>query len=515
MDKANALLWMENVSKTFPGVKALDNVSLHVNAGEILGLIGQNGAGKSTLMKILSGVYSIDEGTIYLEGVPTQIHNPHHAQQLGISIIYQELNLMPNLSVMENIFIGREPGPPVYFSRRACEAAAQELLDRLKLTLKPTAIVRTLSVAEQQMVEIAKAISRKVKVIIMDEPTSSLSDTEVQTLFGVIADLRQQGIGVIFISHRLEEVLHVCHRVTVLRDGRHVGDADIRDVSKDDLIRMMVGRSLETFFHEEEATSATAADVVLEVRNLWRQGNSLDPKAEVLKGINFSLRRGEILGLAGLVGAGRTELVRTIFGADKRQAGEIFINGELANIHSPQDGISYGIGLVPEDRKGQGLVLGQTVRANMTLANLRALTQFGIVRSGQERVQVSEFIRRLTIRTPSQEQTIVNLSGGNQQKVVISKWLMVKPKILIMDEPTRGIDVSAKSEIYDLMRQLVMQGISILMISSEFPELLAMCDRIVCMTEGRVTGELSRREATLEALMHYCTMREHAIVKEI
>ena len=514
MDKANALLWMENVSKTFPGVKALDDVSLHVHAGEILGLIGQNGAGKSTLMKILSGVYTIDQGAIYLEGKPTAIHSPHHAQQLGISIIYQELNLMPNLSVMENIFVGREPGPRFFFSRSATEAAAQKILDRLKLTIKPTAIVRSLSVAEQQMVEIAKAISREVKVIIMDEPTSSLSETEVQTLFGVMRDLKQQGIGVIFISHRLEEVLHMCDRVTVLRDGRHVGDANIEDVTKDDMIRMMVGRSLETFFHEDEAVSAAAADVVLEVRNLWRRGNELDPAAEVLKDISFQLRRGEILGLAGLVGAGRTELVRTIFGADKRLSGEIFLEGKPAAIHSPQDAIDLGIGLVPEDRKGQGLILGQTVRANMTLANLDMLTQLGFVRSGQERLQVGEYIRRLTIRTPSQDQTVVNLSGGNQQKVVISKWLMVQPKILIMDEPTRGIDVGAKSEIYDLMRQLAQQGISIIMISSEFPELLAMCDRIVCITEGRVTGELSRRDASLEALMHYCTLRERAIVKD-
>lgn len=514
VDHSSALLWMQNVSKSFPGVLALDNVSLHVHAGEVLGLIGQNGAGKSTLMKILSGVYSIDTGSIMLEGKPVQIHNPHHAQQLGVSIIYQELNLMPNLSVMENIFVGREPGPPIFFSRRVVESAAQKILDRLKLTIKPTAIVRSLSVAEQQMVEIAKAISREVKVLIMDEPTSSLSETEVNTLFSIIAELKAQGMGVIFISHRLDEVLHICDRVSVLRDGRHVGDADIVDVSKDDMIRMMVGRSLETFFHEEEAAASSAPDIVLEVRNLWRRGNALDPNAEVLKDVSFSLRRGEILGLAGLVGAGRTELVRTIFGADQHSAGEIRINGAPVNIHSPLDAISHGIGLVPEDRKGQGLILAQSVSFNMTLANLQAFTQMGFVRGGDERKQVGDYIKRLTVRTPSQEQKVVNLSGGNQQKVVISKWLMVQPKILIMDEPTRGIDVGAKSEIYELMRQLAQAGISILMISSEFPELLAMSDRIVCLTEGRVTGELSRREATLESLMHYCTMREHALIKD-
>ena len=505
---------MQNVSKYFPGVQALDDVSLHVLPGEVLGLIGPNGAGKSTLMKILSGVYSIDVGSIMLEGKPVQIHNPHHAQQLGISIIYQELNLMPNLSVMENIYVGREPGPPIFFSRRAVESAAQKILDRLKLAIKPTAIVRSLSVAEQQMVEIAKAISREVKVLIMDEPTSSLSETEVQTLFGIIEELKAQGMGIIFISHRLEEVLHICDRVTVLRDGGHVGDADIHSVTKDDLIRMMVGRSLETFYHEEEAAETAAPDVILEVINLWRRGNAIDPSAEVLKGVSFNLRRGEILGLAGLVGAGRTELVRTIFGADKRTGGEIRINGAPVNIGSPLDAIEHGVGLVPEDRKGQGLILGQNVRFNMTLASLRALTQAGFVRTGDERKQVGDYIKRLTVRTPSQEQRVMNLSGGNQQKVVISKWLMVKPRILIMDEPTRGIDVGAKSEIYELMRQLAQSGISILMISSEFPELLAMCDRIVCLTEGRVTGELSRREATLESLMHYCTMREHALIKD-
>jgi ABC-type sugar transport system ATPase subunit len=520
-DKANALLWMENVSKSFPGVKALDNVSLHVHAGEILGLIGQNGAGKSTLMKILSGVYTIDEGTIHLEGKATQINNPHHAQELGISIIFQELNLMPNLSVMENIFVGRAPGPRFFFSRSATEEAAQQILDRLKLTIKPTAIVRTLSVAEQQMVEIAKAISRQVKVIIMDEPTSSLSETEVETLFAVMRDLRAQGIGVIFISHRLDEVLEVCDRVTVLRDGTLVGDVEeIRsgNVTKDQLIRLMVGRSLETFFHADETDGAAearaAGDVVLEVRNLARRGNALDPNAEVLKNISFALHRGEILGLAGLVGAGRTELVRTIFGADKRLSGEILVEGKTVDILSPEDAIALGIGLLPEDRKGQGLVLLQDVRNNMTLANLRALSSMGFVRRSDERTLVGEYIDRFSIRTPSQEQRIVNLSGGNQQKVVISKWLMVQPKILIMDEPTRGIDVGAKSEIFELMHQLAQSGISIILISSEFPELLAMADRIVCMTEGRVTGELMRSEATLESLMHYCTLRERALVKD-
>jgi len=476
-------------------------------------------------MKILSGVYTIDSGEVYFEGKPVQIHSPHHAQEMGISIIYQELNLMPNLSVMENIFIGREPGPPILYSRRATEAATQRILDRLQVNIRPNAIVRTLSVAEQQMVEIAKAISRDVKVIIMDEPTSSLSEAEVKTLFGVMRDLKAQGMGVIFISHRLEEVLEMCDRVTVLRDGRHVGDLQIRGaqgkapatpVVKEDLIRLMVGRSLETFFHADEAaTSNGKREVVLQVRNIYRRGNALDPHAEVLKNVSFELYRGEILGLAGLVGAGRTELVRTIFGADPRLSGDVLLDGRIVEIHTPQDAIALGIGLLPEDRKGQGLILPQTVRTNMTLATLRELSRMGFMRLAVERASVGDYIRRFTIRTPSQDQMVVNLSGGNQQKVVLSKWLMMKPRILIMDEPTRGIDVGAKSEIFELMRELAQSGISIIMISSEFPELLAMCDRIVCMTEGRVTGELSRREASLESLMHYCTLREHALVKNI
>lgn len=515
MDRSSALLWMENVSKSFPGVQALDGVSLHVAAGEILGLIGQNGAGKSTLMKLLSGVYPVDGGDIYIEGASVRITDPHQAQQLGIAIIYQELNLMPNLTVMENILIGREPGPPLFFSRKRMLAETQSVLDYLKLDLSPNAFVRTLSVAEQQMVEIAKTISRQVKVLIMDEPTSALSESEAETLFGVMRELKEKGIGVIFISHRLEEVLHICDRVTVLRDGRHVGDTSVGDSDKDDLIRMMVGRPLETFFHEEEKSSeAVERDVVLEVRNLSRQGNAQDAQAEVLDQISFDLVRGEILGLAGLVGSGRTELVRTVFGADKRQRGEILIDGQPVQISSPQDAIRQGIGLVPEDRKEQGLILNMTVRHNMSLVSLDDFVRLGFLRLRSESKTVMDYVRRFQIRTPDIERRVINLSGGNQQKVVISKWLMVKPKVLIMDEPTRGIDVGAKSEIYDLMRQLVAQGISIIMISSEFPELLAMCDRIVCLTEGRVTGTLKREDASLETLMQYCTRRQRAIVKE-
>ncbi len=505
------LLHVEDASKAFPGVQALQNVDLEVRRGEILGLIGQNGAGKSTLMKILSGVYKIDSGAISYLGSPIEIHNPHHAQQLGISIIYQELNLMPNLTVMENVFVGREPGPPIFFNRRQLEQDTRRLLERLQVNLEPTSVVRTLSVAEQQMVEIAKALSMDARVIIMDEPTSALSETEVETLFKVMRELRRNDVGVIFISHRLEEILAVCDRVMVLRDGQNVGEVMAAETDREELIRMMVGRSLDQFFHRElEAGTSAIGDVVLDVRNITRIGNALNPAALVLDDVSLTLRRGEILGLAGLVGAGRTELVRTIFGADKRAEGEIYIDGQLVDVRSPADAIRLGMGLVPEDRKGQGLILNLAVDVNMTLAKLPEISRFDFVQLKQESLLVDEYIRNFEIRTPSPDQRVVYLSGGNQQKVVISKWLMLNPRILIMDEPTRGIDVGAKSEIYELMHELSQQGIGIIMISSEFPELLAMCDRIVCMAEGRITASLERDEADLETLMHYCTLRESA-----
>ncbi|GIK43537.1 MAG: ribose import ATP-binding protein RbsA [Chloroflexota bacterium] len=517
MDKPAVLLRMENVSKSFPGVQALDQVSLHVAAGEILGLIGENGAGKSTLMKILSGVYQMDSGQVYLQDQPVQIQNPHHAQQLGISIIYQEFNLMPNLTVMENVYIGREPGH-LFVNRRQLQDRTQQLLDRLGVHLKPTALVRDLSVAEQQMVEIAKALSLEVRVIIMDEPTSALSETEVHILFGVVQELKRDGIGVIFISHRLEEVRTLCDRITVLRDGHNVGDMDAKTATEDQIIRLMVGRPLNQFFHTEshkiQADREAAGDIALEVRGLTRTGSKLDPNATVLNNISFQLRRGEILGLAGLVGAGRTEVVRTIFGADARDAGEIYVEGKRVDIRSPLDAIRHGIGFVPEDRKEQGLVLSLAVRENVALSKLDQLSQFGFVKLAQEREQVQEYVSRLQIRTPSLEQLVLNLSGGNQQKVVISKWLMLQPKILIMDEPTRGIDVGAKAEIYALMNQLAQSGVGIIMISSELPELLAMSDRVVCMAAGRVTGILNRAEATPERVMRYCTLKQGQTIEE-
>jgi len=512
-----ALLHMQDVCKSFPGVQALDAVTLDVGHGEILGLIGENGAGKSTLMKILSGVYPMDSGTIYMDGEQGHIHNPHQGQQLGISIIYQEFNLMPNLSVMENIFVGREFGRYGLIDRATLRRQTQALLDRLGVRLSPDAIVRDLSVAEQQMVEIAKALSLQVRVIIMDEPTSALSDTEVQHLLAIMRDLKADGIGVIFISHRLEEVLSICDRVTVLRDGKNVGSIAAGEATQDRLIRMMVGRSRNELFHSEERFSAAAGgqsaapvpeqDIVLAVRGLTRRGTAIDAAATVLDNVSFDLRRGEVLGLAGLVGAGRTETVRVIFGADRCDSGEIFIDGKPVTIASPLDAIEHGIGFVPEDRKEQGLVLGLSVRENVALPNLDSMSRFGFVRLAQEAQRVKEYVQALQIRTPSLDKSVLNLSGGNQQKVVISKWLMLQPRILIMDEPTRGIDVGAKAEIYRLMNQLVESGVSIIMISSELPEVLAMSDRVVCMARGRVTGILTHAEATPELVMRYCTLQ--------
>ena len=514
MDEHSALLWMENVSKSFPGVQALDNVNLAVGRGEILGLIGENGAGKSTLMKILSGVYAMDQGSISLEGRPVHIHSPHQGQQLGISIIYQEFNLMPNLSVMENIFVGREAGRFGMVSRSRLRQQTRALLERLGVRLDTDAIVRNLSVAEQQMVEIAKALSLQVKVLVMDEPTSALTEVEVTRLLEIMRDLKRDGIGVIFISHRLEEVLEICDRVAVLRDGQNVGSLPASAATEDELIRMMVGRPRSELFDTHErfsvpaaATGPTEPDAVLEVRGLTRRGTAQDATATVLEDVSFSLRRGEILGMAGLVGAGRTETARAIFGADKYDSGQIYVDGLPAKIASPADAIRYGIGFVPEDRKAQGLILALTVRQNMTLPNLDRLTRLGIVRLREEGERVSSYVQRLQIRTPSLDKQVLNLSGGNQQKMVISKWLMLQPRILIMDEPTRGIDVGAKAEIYRLMHELVESGVSILMISSELPEVLAMSDRVVCMARGRVTAILSHDEATPELVMRYCTLQ--------
>jgi ABC-type sugar transport system ATPase subunit len=499
------LLRMEGIGKHFPGVQALQSVSLDVFPGECLALIGENGAGKSTLMKILSGVYAPDEGQLFLNGVPVTLANPRQAQASGIAIIYQEFNLMPNLSVTENVFVGREPNSGGFVRKQVMRQQTQVLLDQLGVRLRPDAVVRNLSVADQQMVEIAKALSLNARLVIMDEPTSALSNTEVDALMEIVRGLKVRGLGVIFITHRLEEVFAICDRVTVLRDGQNAGELAIADATPERIVQMMVGRNLGDLFQKEAAAVATAERPVLEVRGLGRTGTARDASAIVLEDVSLSVRAGEIVGLAGLVGSGRTELVRAIFGADPFNRGAVFVDGQPATIRSPRDAIAHGIGLVPEDRKAQALILELAVRENISLAGLRSLARYGFIRLRAERLRAREFVNALHIRTPSLDQKVVNLSGGNQQKVVIAKWLSLQPRILIMDEPTRGIDVGAKAEVHHLMSQLAQRGVAILMISSELPEILGMSDRILVMRQGRIAGEVSRREATQESIMALAT----------
>ena len=512
-DGQQPMLRMTGVDKSFPGVRALASVGLEVFPGECLALMGENGAGKSTLMKILSGVYSPDAGQIEIDGQQVTLTSPSQAQQLGISIIYQEFNLFPNLSVEENVFIGREPSRSGVVARGDLRRRTRELLGQLGVSLDPTAMVRDLSVAQQQMVEIAKALSYNARIVIMDEPTSALSDTEVQNLFAIIRGLKRRGLAVIFISHRLEEVFAICDRITVLRDGENAGSVATEDATAQRIVQMMVGRPLSDLFTKD--ASAAAGEPVLEVSGLTRTRARGDTSSTSIADVSLSLRAGEIVGLAGLVGSGRTELARTIFGADKLDAGTISIDGRRVKIFTPVDAIRLGIGLVPEDRKQQALVLQLAVRENISLANLGRISRGGVIQRGSERTIADRFIDALQIRTPSMEQKVINLSGGNQQKVVLAKWLSLNPRILIVDEPTRGIDVGAKAEVHQLLNQLAGQGVAILMISSELPEILGMSDRVLVMREGRLTGELSRAEATQETIMSMATGLARAAMPEV
>lgn len=491
------VLKMESISKEFPGVRALDDVHLSVMPGEVLALLGENGAGKSTLMKILSGVYRRDSGHITLDGQEIEVSSPHHAQQLGITIIYQELNLMPNLSVAENIFIGREPNRFRFVNWGELHRRTRELTDRLGLQVSPTALVRNLSVAEQQMVEIARALSHQSRVIIMDEPTSALTQNEVENLFRIIRELRAQGMGIIFISHRMDEVFEISDRITVLRDGKYIGTVDTDQSTADEIIRMMVGREVAEFFGK---ANSVPGQVVLEARNINKTGSELDPNKVVLRNVTLTVRAGEIVGMAGLVGSGRTDLARCIFGVDKRDSGDILINGVPTPIRNPRDAIRAGIGMVPEDRKLQALFLAMSVADNASMATFSELAQFGWVSDGKQRGNVKNFVDKLSIRLASIRQRVLDLSGGNQQKVVIARWLTANPRILIMDEPTRGIDVGAKAEVHAIMHELARQGVAVIMISSELPEVMAMSDRILVMHEGEVVGEVVRAEATAELI---------------
>ena len=483
------ILRMAGISKSFPGVKALEDVNFDVLPGEVHALMGENGAGKSTLMKILAGAYSADAGQILVDGEPVSIDSPHKAYDCGINIIYQEFNLVPQLTIAENIFLGREPRRGPLLDSGKMRRDARSLMEGLGAKVDVRSSVGRLPVALQQMVEIAKATSRKSRIIAMDEPSATLTEHELEHLYKLIRQLKAAGVSIIYISHRMDEVFSISDRITVLRDGKTVGTKLTSEVTPDELIRMMVGRTLEDNFPK---VVAPVGPTILKVTDLTRKG--------VINNISFEVRAGEVVALAGLVGSGRTEVARCIFGADPYDSGSIELNGKPLVAHGPKSAIRAGVGLLTEDRKSQGLLLDLSVRENTSLAALGGLSHIGFVDRGAERSRVGDYVKNLGIRTPSIEQRVKNLSGGNQQKVVLSRWLLTQSKLLILDEPTRGIDVGAKVEIYQLMNSLVSQGIGILMISSELPEVLGMADRILVMREGRIVGELSRAEATQEKI---------------
>lgn len=493
MNERKPLLEMKKISKSFPGVKALEDVSLKAYGGEVLALLGENGAGKSTLMKILSGVYKKDSGQIFVDGNEVEINGIKNAEALGITIIHQELSILPNLTVAENIFLGNEKfnGLTRRINKSEMIERSKRFLQQIGCNVDPTIPVREINVGEMQMLEIAKALTKNAEIIIMDEPTTALTDVETRNLFKVIEKLKEKGIAVIYISHRMDEIFEISDSITVLRDGKHIGDVKTSQVNKDDLITMMVGRKLEEQFPYKEVQKEKT---ILKVNNL-----SLN---DILKDINFEVKEGEILGVAGLMGAGRTELAKTIFGEYKKSSGEVYIYDEKVDINSPADAIKNGICYLSEDRKKEGLILNMSVAQNMTLTNLRAYEN-GLMKidKSAERLQVDEYIKKLSIKTPHQNQLIRNLSGGNQQKVILAKWLMLSPKVLIIDEPTKGIDVGAKKEIYEVLNELKSMGKAIIMISSDMAEILGVSDRVIVMHEGKITGELSREEATQESIM--------------
>jgi ribose transport system ATP-binding protein len=490
------LLEVREVSRRFPGVRALHRVSLQVEAGEVVAVIGENGAGKSTLMKILAGVQQPDEGVLLWRGRPVSLDSVQQALELGIALIHQELNLADNLDVAENIFLGREPRRFGWIDSRRMRREAAKYLNLIGLDAAPDTPLSTLTIGRQQMVEIAKALSVNAQVLIMDEPTSSLSGHETEALFRVVRQLRERGVSVIYISHRLSEVRELADRVVVLRDGENAGHLNRNQISHDAMVRLMVGRDISQFYVRR---SRQPGDVVLEVRDLV---SAAYPRER----LNFQLRAGEIVGLAGLVGAGRSEMLRALFGIDRPLAGQILVDDRIRRLRSSIDAIRCGIALVPEDRKQQGLVVEMPVRTNISLAGLRAHRRWGMfINRWIEARDTAAMIDRLKIKTPSAEQIVQYLSGGNQQKVVLSKWLSLAPRVLLLDEPTRGIDVGAKQEIYDLMEQLADQGVGILFASSELEEVLGMSDRALVMHEGRIAGELSREELSEEAVMHLAT----------
>jgi ribose transport system ATP-binding protein len=490
------LIDVRNLTKRFPGVLALDDVNLQVYPGEVLAVIGENGAGKSTLMKILAGAQSPDRGQTLIEGRAVEIDSIRQAQQLGIALIHQELNLADKLDVGANIYLGREPRRWGLIDRAAIRAGSREVLGRVGLDVQPSAPVGLLPIGRQQMVEIAKALSANARVLIMDEPTSSLSHHETQALFEVVKDLRDKGVAIVYISHRLGEVKELADRVEVLRDGKNAGCLSREEVSHDRMVRLMVGRDISQFYVRKPHQPG---EILLEAKNLrtptWPQHR-----------LNFAIRAGEIVGVAGLVGAGRTEMLRVLFGVEPPHAGEVLVGGKRVTLSSPLAAIAAGVALVPEDRKQQGLLIDATVRRNLSLPGLR---RYRLARNflnlAQERTSSAEVIRDLKIKTPSDAQIVQYLSGGNQQKVVVGKWQSLHPRVLLLDEPTRGVDIGAKQEIYGLMDQLAARGVAILFASSEMEEIIGMSDRALVMHEGRFTGELSRDELNEEAVMRLAT----------
>jgi len=485
------ILKMIGITKDFPGVSALKNVDLGLCKGEVLAVVGENGAGKSTLAKVLSGVVEKDKGEIIFFGKRVNINSPRTAQELGISTIFQELNLISTMSVSENIYIQNLPHDKIGLVKfNELKQKTKKLLELLEVRLSPDAEVGSLSIAEQQMVEILKVISLDSKIMVMDEPTSSLSEKETKNLFRLIKRLKNEGISIVYVSHKIEEIFEIADRVMVLRDGKKISEMDVRDTDLGRVIKDMVGRDIKDRF---PGRGKIFGNIILEVKNLTKSGKFYD--------ININLRSGEILGIAGLVGAGRTELANAIFGADSYDSGKIFLNSKEVNIKSPLDAINFGIGMVPEDRKEKGLILSLTVKANITLPTIRELTQAGLINFREEIKLANDIVKKFSIKTPSINSPTINLSGGNQQKVILAKWLQIKPKILILDEPTRGIDVGAKVDIFELMRKLADQGVGIIMINSELPEIMGLSDKIIVMSSGRNTGEFKGSECTAEEIM--------------